>query len=64
MKTEEELEKHTNETSALIRDTTQIFRQSISIYFSRLARQLRDVVKKVENGKFTAEGQKGFGGVG
>jgi len=56
--TEQGLVKRTNETAALIRETTEIFRQSISIYFSRLARQLRDVVKKVENGNFTAEGQK------
>jgi hypothetical protein len=58
MTSEEEAIKHANETSALIRETTEIFRQSIGVYFSRLARQIRDIVKKTENGKFTAEGEK------
>jgi hypothetical protein len=56
--TREELVKSAHETSALIQETTQIFRQSISIYFSRVAEQIRAAGKKQENGKISAAGQK------
>jgi hypothetical protein len=58
VKSEEEVAKHVQETAALVRETTDIFKQSISIYFSRVAEQLRATVKKAENGKITAQGQK------
>jgi hypothetical protein len=57
-KTRDEIVQRAQEASALVRETTQIFRQSVGIYFSRVADQMRAVVKRAKDGKITPEGRK------
>jgi hypothetical protein len=58
MKMEEELVKSANEASALVRETTEIFKKSIGVYFLRVTEQLRAAVATAENGKISAQGQR------